>query len=119
MAGLRVVEAHAVQQNERLSEGGAADGEIGDETAGSALLQVERRIELEQVEPGVEERALFFRQRQYVDVAIGFIERGGFGSTRDYHAVVMLWGSSRALLGVNERGGKRQSDPEFHSDLPP
>src|ERR1039458_6386456 len=41
VAGLRVAEAHAVEQDEGLAEAGAADGEIGLHAIGRALLEVE------------------------------------------------------------------------------
>jgi hypothetical protein len=44
MAGLGVVDAEAVEEDEGLLEGGAAEGEIGLDSIGSAGLQVEGGI---------------------------------------------------------------------------
>ena len=49
MPGLRIVYAHAVEQDERFLEGGPADRQIGLHAVRSALLQVQRGIETKDV----------------------------------------------------------------------
>ena len=58
VAGLGVVDAEAVEQDERLLEGGAADGEVGLHAVGGAGLEVEGGVEAEVVDDAVEEQRL-------------------------------------------------------------
>ncbi len=76
--GLHIIDAHAVEQNQGLAEGRAADREIGLESARRALLQVERRIELQQIEPRAVERELLLRQLRDAHIAIRFRQRDRF-----------------------------------------
>ena len=58
MAGFGVVDAEAVEEDEGLLEGGAADGEVGLNAAGAAALKVERGVLTEVVGEVVKEDGL-------------------------------------------------------------
>ena len=62
VAGLHVVHAHAVEQDQRLAEAGAADREVGLDAVGRALAEVERRVEPEQVHQSVEHQPVVARR---------------------------------------------------------
>ena len=94
MAGLRVVETHAVEQHEGLAEAGAADGEIGLHAVGRALGEVERGVELEQIDQRVEHQALA-AHRKHADGAVDLFERHGLEGAGDDHGIVPFGG----LLG--------------------
>ena len=83
MAGLDVVEAHAVEEDKCLAEAGAANGEICLEDAGAALAEVDGGVVLKKVEEGLEEEALGGGERKGCDVAVGFGERDGGGRAGD------------------------------------
>ncbi len=53
VAGLGVVDAEAVEEDEGLLEGGAAEGEVGLNTVGGAGLEVEGGVLAEEVDYGV------------------------------------------------------------------
>ena len=50
MAGLGVVQSQAVEQDQDLAERGATNGKVGLDSVRRALLEIERRIELEKIE---------------------------------------------------------------------
>ena len=77
MAGLGVVDAEAVEEDEGLLEGGAADGEVGLDAVGGAGLQVEGGVLAEEVDDGVGEERLVAGFDE-VDGAVVFGEREGF-----------------------------------------
>ena len=52
VAGLDVADAQAVEQDQGLAEVGAADGDVGLDAVGRALLQVDGGIELEEIDRG-------------------------------------------------------------------
>ena len=58
VARLRIVDAKAVQQNERLLEGGAADGEVGLDAIAATGLEVKGGVHSEEVGGVVEEEWL-------------------------------------------------------------
>ena len=89
MAGLNVVEALAVQQDERLAEAGAADREVALHAAGRALAKVERGIEAEQVGEAIEDEVCSAR-RQHADGAIDFVERERLVRAGDDDSLVLL-----------------------------
>ena len=62
MPGLHVVNAQPVEQHERLTECRAANGKIALKAARYALLQVERGIEFQQIEPRFVKWPLLLRQ---------------------------------------------------------
>ena len=95
--GLRIVEAHAVEQHERLAEDGAADGEIALHAVGRAFGEVERRVQLEQIDQRVEHQALAAR-RKHANGAVDLFERHGLVGPGDHHGVALL----RLLLGEGE-----------------
>ena len=74
MAGLDVVQAQAVEQHQGLAEAAAANGKIGLHAVGSALLQVERRVQPQQVGQGVGDQVHAAR-RQQRDGAVHLIQR--------------------------------------------
>ena len=53
VAGLGIVDAEAVDEDEGLLEGSAADGEVGLNAFAGAGLQVEGRVGAEEVDGGV------------------------------------------------------------------
>ena len=53
VAGLGIVDAEAVDEDEGLLEGGAADGEVGLHAFAGAGLQVEGGVGAEEVDGGV------------------------------------------------------------------
>jgi hypothetical protein len=61
MSGLRIVDTEAIEENERLLEGGAPDREVGLHSGGSARLEVERGVLTEVVGEVVEEEWRFAR----------------------------------------------------------
>src|ERR1019366_5997786 len=58
MASLRIVDPQAIDENEGLSEGRSADGEIGLHAARRALAKVDGRIEAEGIDIACEEQRL-------------------------------------------------------------
>jgi hypothetical protein len=104
MPGLRVVEAHAVEQHQRLAEARAADGEIALHAVGRAFGEVERRVQLEQIHQGVEHKALTARGK-HADGAVDLFQRHGLEGSRDDHGVALL----RRLLGEGEYRCKRRA----------
>ena len=97
MPGLRVVEAHAVEQDEGLTEARAADGEVHLHAVGRAFGEVERRVQLEQVHQRVEHQALA-AHRKHADGAVDLFERHGLKGAGDDHGVVPFG----RLLGEGE-----------------
>jgi hypothetical protein len=84
VAGLGVVDAEAVQEDEGLLEGGAAEGKVSLNAVGGAGLEVEGGVLAEEVDDGVGDERLVARGDE-VDGAIAFGEREGFkgGGDRD------------------------------------
>jgi hypothetical protein len=84
VACLGVVDAEAVEEDERLLKGGAADREVGLHTVGGTGLEVEGGVLAEVVSEVVEEEGLFARV-EGDDGAVGFGERDRWdgGSDRD------------------------------------
>jgi len=82
VAGLCVVEPHAVQQHQRLPERRAMDGEIGLHAVGRPLPQIERGIQAQDIDPCVGEQA------QAANVVngnrtVGFLQRNRFKRAGD------------------------------------
>jgi hypothetical protein len=77
MAGLGVVDAKAVEENEGLLEGGAAKGEVGLDAVGGASLEVEGGVLTEEIDYGVGDEGLVARTDE-VDRAVAFGEGEGF-----------------------------------------
>src|ERR1035437_9907095 len=107
MPGLRVVEAHAVEQHQRLAEARAADGEIALHAVGRAFFPGERRGQLEEIPQRVEHQRLAAR-RKHPDGAVDLFERHGFEGPGDDHGVALL----RHLLGEGEYRCKREEKEE-------
>ncbi len=59
VAGLGVVDAEAVKEDEGLLEGGAAEGEVGLDAVGGAGLEVEGCVLAEEIDDGVRGEGLF------------------------------------------------------------
>ena len=55
MSGLRIVHALPVHQHQGLAKGAAADREVGLHAVGGPLLQVERRIQPQEIHPSIGE----------------------------------------------------------------
>ena len=53
VAGFGIVDAQAVDEDEGLLEGGAADGEVGLDAFAAARLDIERRVGAEEVDDAV------------------------------------------------------------------
>jgi hypothetical protein len=83
VARLGIVDAKAVEQDEGLLEGGAAEGEVGLDAVGGAGLQVEGGVLAEEIDDGVRNERLVAR-RDEIDGAVAFgegkrFEGGGYG----------------------------------------
>ena len=105
MAGLWVVQTHAVEQHEGLAEAGAADGEIRLDAVGGAFGEVERGVELDQIDERVEHQALA-ADRKHADGAVDLFERHGLEGPGDDHGIVPFGG----LLGEGNCGYKREKN---------
>ena len=86
VAGLGVVDAEAVEQDEGLLEGGAAEGEVGLDAVAGAGLEVEGGVLAEEVDDAVGDEGLVARGED-VDGAVAFgegegLEGGGDGDAR-------------------------------------
>jgi hypothetical protein len=103
VAGLRVVDAHAVEQHEGLAEARAADGKIALHPVRRAFLQVERGVELEQIRQGIKHQALAAR-REHADGAVDLFQRHGLIGSSDDHGIVTFG----RLLGEGECRQKRE-----------
>src|ERR1700680_692907 len=82
MAGLGVVQSHAVEQDQYLTEGGATDRKIGLDSVGRARLEIERRIELQQVKESARGEMKVLRVDD-VNGAVGFFQRNWHPSSGD------------------------------------
>ncbi len=102
VAGLGIVEAHAVEEDEGLAEAGAADGEIGLDAVGGALLKVERGIEAEQIGEAVEDEGLGSGGED-ADGAIDLFERHGLERTGDDDGIALLLGESDQRGNAEEK----------------
>ena len=83
VAGLGVVDAETIEEDEGLLEGGAAEGQVGLDAIGGAGLQVEGGVLAEEVDDGVGDERLVAGVDE-VDGAIAFgegkgLEGGGDG----------------------------------------
>src|SRR5262249_17468108 len=74
MAALDVVEALPIEEDQRLAEAAAANGEIGLDAIRRALAYVERGVELERVDEGVKYEILGSHGED-ANRAIDFFER--------------------------------------------
>ena len=99
VAGLGVVDAEAVEQEEGLLEGGAADGEVGLDSGGGAGLEVERGVLAEVVDDAVEEEGLGAGV-EGLDGAVAFGEGDGLDGGGDGDGL----GDGRQAQGVCWRG---------------
>ena len=77
VAGLGVVDAEAVEEDEGLLEGGAAKGEVGLDAVDGASLEVEGGVLTEEIDYGVGDEGLIAWVDE-VDGAVAFSERKGF-----------------------------------------
>ena len=75
------------------------------------MLQVERRIKLQQVEPGVVKVTLFLRQADHADVAIRFGQRDGL--SRACHNNTFLLRRRRGLLGAQYSRTQRKKETDL------
>ncbi len=115
VAGLGVVDAKAVEEDEGLLEGGAAEGEVGLDAVGGAGLEVEGGVLTEVVDYGVGDEGLIARGDE-VDGAIAFgegegLEGGGDGDALGDRCGFCLWRCDvgrRGLLGGWARAVLRQ-----------
>ena len=105
VAGLGVVDAEAVEEDEGLFEGGAADGEVGLNAVGRAGLEVEGGVLAEIVGGVVEEEGLVARVESD-DGAVGFGERDGWDGGGDGDGLL----DGGLLLGGGEAGGECEEE---------
>jgi hypothetical protein len=140
VAGFGIVDAEAVDENEGLLEGGAADGEVGLNAFGGAGLDVEGRVGAEEIDGAVGadgeiageddlDGAVAFGERERLDGggdldAVDFDEfglrRGGIrlrcGSGRLCEGGVLIccaWG----VLLADSGAGEEQTDGEVYEAL--
>ncbi len=85
VAGFGVVDAEAVEEDEGLLEGGAAEGEVGLDAVGGAGLQVEGGVLTEEVDDGVRDERLV-AGRDEIDGSVAFGEGQGFEGGGDADA---------------------------------
>ena len=90
VAGLGVVDAEAVEEDEGLLEGGAADGEVGLDAVAAAGLEVEGGVEAEEVGGVVEEERLGGGVEDGYG-AVVFGEREGFYGGGDGDVLLDGW----------------------------
>jgi hypothetical protein len=102
VASLGVVDAEAVEEDEGLLEGGAADGEIGLDAGGGSGLEVEGGVLAEVFGDVVEEERLFARV-EGDDGAVGLGEGNGWDGGGDGDGLLDGLG---LLLGGCEAGGE-------------
>ena len=107
MPGLGIVDAEAVQENERLLEGGAPNREVGLNTVGRARLEVERGVLPEVVGDVVEEERLLARVEGH-DGAVGLGERYRRNGGCDGDGLVDLRGGEVAEPTAMEAGQVRE-----------
>ncbi len=106
VAALHVVEAQAVEQDEGLAEVAAANGHVGLHAIGAARLEIERRVEAEQIGEGIGDE-IHAPRRQQGEGAIHFIEREGFEGAGDDDGIMLhLW---LGLL-LSQAEGKRKGE---------
>jgi hypothetical protein len=82
VAGLGVVDAEAVDEDEGLLEGGAAEGEIGLDAFGGAGLEVEGWVLAEDIDDGICTGGLVAGEQNFYG-AIAFLERERLGGGGD------------------------------------
>jgi hypothetical protein len=104
VAGLRVVHAAAVEEDEGLGERGAADGEVALEAVGGALAEVEGGVELEEIREVVEQEALG-EDGEGGDGAVGLFEGERLPGSGDDDG--LLDGGWSGGLSAEQRGGGR------------
>ena len=103
VSGLHVVDAQAIEQDQSLPERRAANRQIPLKASRDRLVQVERGIEPQEIEPGFVERALLLRQAQDAHVAIRLGQRNGLGGSGNDYALGLR---RRGLLGRKEDGAQ-------------
>lgn len=86
VAGLGVVDAETVEEDEGLFEGGAAEGQVGLDAVCCARLKVEGGVLAEEVDDGVGDEGLVARGDE-VDGAVAFGEGEGFEGGGDGDAL--------------------------------
>ena len=89
VAGLHVVEPHAVEQHQRLAEARAADREVGLHAVRRAFGEVERRVQLQQVRQRIEHQALA-AHRKHADGAVDFLQRHRLEGAGHDHGFALL-----------------------------
>jgi hypothetical protein len=110
VTGFWVVDAEAVEEDERLLEGCAAEGEISLNAGGGAGLQVEGGVLTEEIDDGIGDEGLVARLDE-VDGAIAFGEGQGFDVSGDGDALVdeggfgLRRGRDRSPLRLLGEGG--------------
>ena len=111
MAGLSVVQALAVEKDEGFSETRAAYGKIGLDSIGSALFEVERGIELQQVNQGIEDQGIA-ADRKHADGTVDLFELHGLEGTGDDNR-----GVRGLLLGRSKENGKKGQEKDKNAQL--
>ena len=101
VAGLGIVDAEAVDEDEGLLEGGAADGEVGLDAFGGAGLHVERRVGAEQIDGAVDADGQLARGEDF-DGAVAFGQGERLDGGGDLDAV-----DDDQLFGWRGGGGLR------------
>ena len=102
MAGLWVVDAETVEEDEGLLEGGASEGEVGLDAVGGAGLEVEGGVLAEEVDDRVGDEGLFAGDDE-VDGAVALGEGEGFEGSGDGDVWMRGVGFALDVVGSEER----------------
>jgi hypothetical protein len=116
VAGLGVVDAETIDEDEGLLEGGAADGEIGLDSEWGAGLEVKGGVLTEIVDgAGSEERLV--ASVDGLDGAVGFGERDGRDGGGDGYGLLGWCGGAGLLRDSDRREEeKRREDSSGHRE---
>jgi hypothetical protein len=109
MTGLRVVDRHAVNEHERLAEGGAADGQVGLDAARASRPHVNAADEAQRVGHRHDRQLPQLVSRQEDDGAADAEERFGRRGGR-HHDRLFDGGLLRHRGCGGEREGERERD---------
>jgi hypothetical protein len=118
VAGLGVVDAEAVEEDEGLLEGGAAEGEVGLNAVGGASLEVEGGVLTEEIDYGVGDEGLIAWVDE-IDGAVAFGEGEWFKRSGDCDALCCdafgweggVW-RERILRGLSVQSQSRAQEAE-------
>ena len=107
MAGLRVVHPQPIEQDERLLEGSAANGDVSLRAIWPSLLQVDRRVKAKDIDQAIRHQ-IEFADIDGVHWAVSLLEWDRLKHTRDYDG--LNWGR---LLTPPAAPRQQENQPRF------